>query len=217
MKAQIAALRKHAASACARIDALPARERWALMAVAVALVAALELLWIWPMQQRRVQVSGAAQAAMQEQADSAAAAAQASARELAELQAALRAVERDLSRRGVGAVGGEPLGAVFQRLLAAHEVRVQGLRELGYEDIAASPAEAAASAPAAALVRHRFELVLAGPPAVLVHAVRTLDAGARPLRIERVRLTGTDGEAGETVTASITFSVVGTERSWLTL
>ncbi len=219
MKRWIVALRTRTDAVGARIDALPARERWALVAVGLSLVAALELLWIWPMQQRRELVTRAAQAAVQEQADSAAAAAAARANELAELHATMRAIERDLARRGAGQLGGEPLGTLFHRLLAPHAVRVQALRELGHEELVVSSSDAAASAPSntgtATLLRHRFELVLAGSAASIVQAVRTLDVGARPLRVERVRLAGGDGE--HAVAASITFSVIGTERSWLTL
>ncbi len=217
-----ARLRHGASAICVRIDALPRRERIALWAAVAALLLAAELLWVLPMQQRRELVAGVTLQAEQEQTDNVAAAAQAAAQELAELEATLRRIDSELARRGAGPAHGEALSAVFKRLLARQAVRVEALRELAAEDIGlvalpgdvATPAAAAASAAAPTLVRHRFELVLAGEAAALISAVRALDQGARPLRIERVRMAAAEASA---VTASITFSVIGTERSWLSI
>jgi hypothetical protein len=219
----LAAVRGAWTRAAARLDALPARERALVLAGVVAAVAAAEMLLVLPLQHKRALVSGAAVQAEQERADSSAAAAQLRQHERAALEAELAAVERELKRRGASPSGGEPLGRVLERLLAQQPVRIQALRELGAESAAALPlpdvATAAASAAVAAppLLRHRFELVLAGEPAALIGAVRALDRGARPLRIERVRLSAAPDGAASNVNAAITFVVVGTERLWLSI
>jgi hypothetical protein len=205
---------------CARLDALPARERLGLMLAALALPLAAELFWVWPLHERRAQVQASALQSAREAADTQTATDQAAVQERADLDAALQRLDADLARHGSGGTS-EPLAAMFERLLARQPVRIESLRELAAEEVAApvattlDAAAPAASAPsAAALVRHRFDLVLAGEPAALLSALRALDAGARPLRIERVRMSA---DADAAVRVAITFTAVSTERAWLRL
>jgi hypothetical protein len=206
-------------SAMGRLDEMPERERYVLLVGALALVAAAELLVVLPARATRLAMAAAGDEQARSEADAAATAAAARATQTSTLQALLAQLDHDLSLRGLGRSAGEPLAFLLGRALAQGDARVLGLRELAIEDVDAAalhapqPAAEAASA-SATLYRHRFELTLAGDVAALTEALRRLDQQARPLRIERVRLGSRDGHAVE---AAITLSVIGTQRSWLSL
>jgi len=211
-------------TATARIDAMPKRERIALFAGALALLAAAEFLLVMPLQAKRQTILSAAQQQAQHEANAAAEAEQSRFQTQAELDKQLVQLDKELARLGAGNSTGEPLTFLLTQALARQDARVVALRELAVEELqlatpvrAEPPAGAAsaASEPAAApLYRHRFELTLGGTPAALVTAVRALDHGARPLRIERVRMAARDASS---VQATITLAVIGTEKSWLSL
>jgi hypothetical protein len=218
-------LRRGIDALASHIDALQNRERACLMLAALALLAALEWAVVWPLQERRSAIATAGQQAEQEQTDAADAEQQAAAGQRNQLEATLQGLEHDLQRLGGAKASGEPLTFLLQRLLAREPARIESLRELALEEIDAAalnqapPApDANPAAPAITLYRHRFELTLSGEPASLVSAVRALDSGARPLRIERVRLaaSATAGAAG-VLRATVTLSVIGAERTWLSI
>jgi hypothetical protein len=212
-----------------KLDALSQRDRLALLAFIGALAAAAEFMIVLPMAAKRETVAAAAAEQMRSESEAAGIEAAAHRQRREELHAQLQAIEQELKRINQGATGGESLSALLGRLLAPQPVDIVGLKSLVVEEVNAEPAAAeaaSAAAPATAtapLYRHRFELRLAGPPGRLVDSVALLDRSARPLRIDSVRLAaperGRDADAGADarIEALITFSVTGTERSWLTL
>ena len=215
-------LRRAIDALAAHIDGLQNRERAWLMLAALALLAALEWAVVWPLQERRSAIAAAGQQAEREQTDAADAERQAAASQGKQLEATLQGLEDDLHRLGNAKASGEPLTFLLQRVLAREPARIESLRELALEEVDAAALnqappvpDASPAAPAIALYRHRFELTLSGEPASLVSAVRALDSGARPLRIERVRLAAA-GAAGA-LRATVTLSVIGAERTWLSI
>ena len=209
------AWRAHAA----KFNALPARERAAVLLAGLALAAGLEFLFVQPMIARAEFVA----ASVQEQAQAAEAERMRAASERASLhdglQQQLREQQQALQALGQGEAGSERLGPWLQRNLAGHGVRVVALRELASEalpTITASDGGDAAAADATppagpGLARHRVELTLEGSAAALIESVRALDARARPARIERVQLTGNDDTA---VRALIVLVLTSQEPSW---
>lgn len=203
-----------------RIDALPDRDRHVLLVGTLALVLAADLLLVQPMSARRTAVLAAATAQADETQAELDRTEQARAEARNELDARAAQVERDLQRLGAERPQGEPLALLLRRVLARHGVAVVALRDLDVVEVdAAQPAAAAASAPAderpRTLFRHRLELTLGGDAAALIQAVEALDRQARPLRIERVRLAARAGSAAPQ--AVITLTVLGTERTWMSI
>jgi hypothetical protein len=211
-----------------RIDALPDRERYVLLLGALAVLAAADVLIVQPLGTKRATVL----AAVAEQADSAAAeraqAEQAAAQARSELDARAARLQRELQQLGAERESGEPLARLLRRVLARQGVDIVALRDLDVVEIdaavAAASAPSAASAPDAApakpertgvLFKHRLELTLAGDAQQLVAALAALDAGARPLRIERVRMLMREGASQPH--AVITLAVLGTERIWISI
>jgi len=220
LRPRLEALRQAWRRQAARYDALPRRDRVALLGAGLALAAAAEFLFVQPMVARAALIQAAvheqAQAAADEQArrhDEQAAA-------LAALHARLGQQQRQLQALGHGAHGSERLGPWLQRSLAVQGVRLDALRELGSEAVAdpAAPADAAPDAATAAteappsVWRHRVELTLGGPSAALIEAVRSLDARIPPARIESVRLAGQSDAA---VQAVVVLLHTSQEPTWL--
>jgi hypothetical protein len=221
--------------AAARIDAMPDRDRLALVGGLLALVAAVEWMVVWPLHAKRDTIVAAAVQQAQQEADAASELAQAAAQRQSELESRLAQVSAELARMGAGNVTGQSLNSLLSQTLAGQGAQIVSLRELAVEDVqpagaeaggvdnsaatanaAADAASAAAGAAAAstALFRHRFELTLAGNHDALISALGALDRSARPLRIERVRVATVDGAA---LQARITLAVIGTEKSWLVI
>ncbi len=207
-------------SAAARVDALPRRERLALFAAALALVGAVEFLLVQPDRARRQAIEDATVEQAQRVADEQTQAEQQRVQKHDALQAQLARLDRELAQLGAGASSGQSLGFLLTQALARQDVRIVSLRELAVEAIQAAVDPAAAAQPgaappsSAALYRHRFELTLGGAPAELINALRALDQGARPLRVERVRMSG---QSDSTVQLAVTLLVIGTERAWLAI
>lgn len=201
----------------AKFNALPARERAAVLLAGLALAAGLELLLVQPTIARAELIKAAAQ----EQAEATAAehtrAASARASLHDGLQRQLREQQQALQALGQGEAGSERLGPWLQRTLAGHGVRVVALRELASEALptitSSEGGDAAGATPPASpgLARHRVELTLEGSAAALIESVRALDARARPARIERVQLAGNDDAA---VRALIVLVLTSQEPSW---
>jgi type II secretory pathway component PulM len=215
------AWRRHAA----RYDALPRRDRLALLGAGLALAAAAEFLFVQPMVARAALIQAAVQEQAQAAADEQARLHDEQAAALAALHARLGQQQRQLQALGHGQHGSERLGPWLQRSLAVHGVRLDALRELGSEAVAApaAPADAALEMPAAATAaaeapppvwRHRVELTLGGPSAALIEAVRSLDARIPPARIESVRLAGRSDAA---VQAVIVLVHTSQQPTWLVL
>lgn len=225
-----------------RLDALPGRDRALVAGLLLALPILVEWVWVWPLHDRRTSIADAVVASRQEVDAARLAASQDALQAVAGLERSLQDLDTELARHGSTSRGSEPLSRVFERLLSPQPVHIVALRELPSQDVvapsAAGPAATAlaavtgaaadgapgsadpaamvaAAAPAVVLVRHRVELELSGEPGHLVAALRALEQGARPLRVERVRLHAVDDRA--TVHLGIVFTAVTADRSWLTL
>lgn len=212
-------------SSIARIDALPQRERLALLGAALALVVAVELLFVQPLRERREQIELATVEQVQREADERALVEQARVDAQTQSETQLQTIDRELASLGADGSSSQSLSFLLAKALARQDVRVVSLRELMVEDIhpevvpdADAPAAPATSAesetPAVVLYRHRYEVTLGGAPETLIDALRALDQGARPLRIERVRL---QRQEQGVVQLAVTLMVIGTERAWLAI
>lgn len=212
-------------SSIARIDALPRRERLALLGAALALVGAVELLFVQPLRERREQIELATIEQVQREADERALVEQARVDAQTQSETQLQTIDRELASLGADGSSSQSLSFLLAKALARQDVRVVSLRELMVEDIqpeavpdadapAAPAAPAESATPAVVLYRHRYEVTLGGAPETLIDALRALDQGARPLRIERVRL---QRQEQGVVQLAVTLMVIGTERAWLAI
>ena len=221
----------------ARLDAIPERDRYAMLAAGLALVGALELMAVQPMRDKREAIQLAATTEAQGVSDAAAASEADQATQAADVTARLTKVDAELAALGVGAgagsgagVGGrgargESLSFLLSRTLQRQAVHVVSLRALGVQELnLAVPADGAttagtviadAAAPSKAMYRHRYELTLGGEIAQLTASVAALEHGLLPLRIERVRLASNGSD--NAVQATVTLVTIGLERTWLSL
>ena len=217
------------------LEAIPERDRYAMLAAGLALVGALELMGVQPMRDKREAIQRAATAEAQSVSDAAAATAADQATQAADVTARLAKVEAELAALGVGAgsgvgVGekgarGDSLSFLLSRTLQRQAVNVVSLRALGVQelnlavptDVAATAGTVVADAAAApkAMYRHRYELTLGGEIAQLTASVEALEHGILPLRIERVRLASNGID--NAVQATVTLVTIGLERTWLSL
>lgn len=206
-----------------RFDALPMRHRTAVLGGVVAIAIAAEFLLVAPTKAKRELVERAMVEQVQREADEMAQAEEERAGQRLALEQQLAAVDGELAQLGAGATSGQPLSFLLNRALARQEVNVISLRELMVERIVAPEAPAAAGAieetptqaqEAPTLYRHRFEVTLGGGSSELIDALEALDRDTRPLRVERVRLSG---NSATKVELAVTLTVVGTERSWLSI
>ena len=219
------------------LEAIPERDRYAMLAAGLALVGALELMGVQPMRDKREAIQRAATAEAQSVSDAAAATAADQATQAADVTARLAKVEAELAALGVGAgsgvgVGekgarGDSLSFLLSRTLQRQAVNVVSLRALGVQELnLAVPADAAgtgvagtviadAAAAPKAMYRHRYELTLGGDIAQLTASVAALEHGILPLRIERVRLAANGSD--NAVQATVTLVTIGLERTWLSL
>ena len=218
----------------ARLDAIPERDRYAMLAAGLALVGALELMGVQPMRDKREAIQRAATTEAQGVSDAAAATEADQATQAADVTARLAKVEAELAALGVG-VGsngtgsrGESLSFLLSRTLQRQAVQVVSLRALSVQELnLAVPADVAAAAGAVVAVvsdaavsskplyRHRYELTLGGDVAQLTASVAALEHGIQPLRIERVRLASNGSD--NAVQATVTLVTIGLERTWLSL
>ncbi len=222
------------------LQGLNGRERGAIVAMLLAVLAGLELLWVAPMHDKRVAIEQAAQ--QQAQADTEAEQARLAQQrqDAAALQARMLAVDEALTQHGSARAPQthQSLGAWLDQALTGQAVRLVALRDLEPETVSLDPLPAAAGAPdalaptlaagalataglgptpgapLAPLHRLRFELQLSGEPAALAQATQTLAERMAPLRLARVHLART--EAG-TVQATLLFVILAPAREWIRL
>lgn len=219
------------------LDAVPERDRYAMLAAGLALVGALEVVGVQPMRNKREAIQQAATSEAQNASNAAAAAETDQATQAADVTARLAKVDAELASMGVSAgagagVGsggagsrGESLSFLLSRTLQRQAVQVVSLRALGVQELnLAVPTDVTAPtgtvlADAAALskplYRHRYELTLGGDVAQLTASVAALERGILPLRIERVRLASNGSD--NAVQATVTLVTIGLERTWLSL
>lgn len=211
--------------ALAKVEAIPSRDRVALLLCAVALVVGAELMVVGPMASKRAAVASAGDQEVKAATLAAALKAQSQRDLLRSLQARARQVETENKDQGVARAQGEPVAAMLARALHSHGVKTVALRSLGSEalptdmpgtgpDSPAAEPPAQASAPARTLYKHRYELILAGDTPALSASAGALETGLAPLRIERVRMLPAKADTLQLV---VTFGLIGTERSWLSL
>lgn len=203
------------------------RDRRLLVGLLLALIAAFELLMVWPARTKRLAVQAAVQADVQARQQAGSDRAQALASSKSVLTAELATIDSELRRIDARGTRREPLAALMQRAVGSHELSVRGLRALPVQEITleAPAAEGAAPAPAAAdpaasaaapttVYRHRVELRLAGPALPLLRRLDSVLAQLAPLRVERVLLAAApDGS----VEATVTMFTIAAERTWLEL
>lgn len=204
---------------------LSPRDRRLVAALALAAIAAAELLIVWPQRTKRLAVQAAVEADEQSRSQAEADRAQALASNKSVLTGELSRVESELRKLDASGARREPLASLMQRAVASHELTLRALRALPVQEIAldapaapdaaASAPEPGASAPAPTTVfRHRVELRLAGGAQPLLRRLDSLLAQLAPLKLERVRLAATaDGE----VEATLTMFTIAAERTWLEL
>ncbi len=221
-----------------RIEAMPQRDRVALLACGIAVVAGAEFMLLGPMAAKRALVAAAGDQEIQAAREAAAKTLADQQEQLLALQARAKALETELSDSGVTKAQGETVSALLGRALQSSAVKTVSLRSLPSEALkqdesAAAPAAAAAGTEGAAhgapaahggapesataarpLYRHRYELVLSGEPAALSASAALLETGLAPLRIERVRMAADARAAAQLI---VTFGLIGAERSWLNL
>ncbi len=213
----------------AQIDALPQRERAALLMAGLALLVGFEFMVVLPMQTQRQVLADVAAAAAEEEARQKASMEDERTRQEEELNQRLKAANEALQALGVnsGVVGtrGESLSFLLSRTLSDNPVEVVSLRALDAEEmsLAPRPGEGEAAPPPEAaeaggkplvLYRHRYLLVLGGEFGDVTRAIDALEGALKPLRIERVRL---QGRPDGSVAAAIQWVTIGLEKSWLSL
>lgn len=216
----------------AQIDAMPVRERVALLSAGIALLVGVEFLVVLPMQTHRQNLIDMASAAADEDARQRASAADEHMRQEDELDQRLKAANEALQAMGVnsGLVGtrGESLSFLLSRTLHGSQVEMISLRALDAEEMRLTPRpgpgegqgeteaipDAAGTGKPMLLYRHRYLLSLSGEFDDITQAIDTLEEALKPLRIERVRLQGRpDGR----VMAAIHWVTIGLDKSWLSL
>ena len=225
----------------AKLEAIPARDRVALVLCALAMVIGAELMVLGPMASKRAAIASAGDQESKAAAQTAALEAQSQLDQLQALKARAAQVEAENKDQGIAKAQGEPVAALLARALHSRGVNTVSLRSLGSEALAndapgsgADPAAAEAAphaataaaagaahpgavpapAPARTLYKHRYELILAGDAPALSASAGALETGLAPLRIERVRMLPGKSDALQLV---VTFGLIGTERSWLNL
>lgn len=227
--------------AMAKLEAIPARDRMALVLCALAMVVGAELMVLGPMASKRTAIASAGDQESKAAAQAAALEAQSQLDQLQALKVRAAQVEAENKDQGIAKTQGESIAALLARTLHSPGVKTVSLRSLGSEALAnetpgsgtdaagadpapgaaaaaaagaAHPAAASTATPARTLYKHRYELILSGDAPALSASAGALETGLAPLRIERVRMLPAKSDALQLV---VTFGLIGTERSWLSL
>lgn len=215
----------------ARIDALPRRERIALVGGLIALAIGVQALWVTPARAKRNAIAESSAQSERSRSDAEVAAAAQRAATFADLRSRNLDLEAKLAALGLKASQREPVGAFVTRSLRGDGVRLAGVTALPVEALAsADPLRAHDASLAAestdtatpvaarpALFRHRTELRLEGAVKDVVRAIEQLERDLAPLRVERIRLTPVaSGSAGAgAIQASLVLTTISEERTWL--
>jgi hypothetical protein len=208
----------------AQLDAMPQRERFALLMAGLAVLVGVEFLVVLPMQTQRQSLADMSLASAEEEARQQSQQAEELARQEEELNQRLAAANEALKALGVnaGLVGtrGESLSFLLSRTLHDSPVQGMSLRALDAEAMSLGTrvpdGEAAPEAPAKPqrLFRHRYVLSLGGEFGPVTQALNSLEGTLKPLRIEQVRL---QGQPDGSVVATVYWVTMGLEKSWLSL
>lgn len=209
----------------ARVQALSTRDRMAVLAGGLALMAGLEFQVAQPLRHKRLQllqeqgVQLAQSTADKQQLD-------ALTSELAQVRQSLAQRRRpSLSVSSGPNLGTAPRGYLdaLRRSLVLEHMQVVSLKALADEEqidtptqdaATASPADAAASAPV--LYRHRAELRVDGSLNDVEQLVTTLTQEGQVMTAERIHIQGSEQDAG-LLEATFTLRTITRERTWLAM
>ncbi len=228
----------------AKVNALPQRDRMAMLAGGLALIIGFEFQAVMPLHDRRMALLASQPGAdpLQQQND---------AQALQSKQAELAKLQQTLSQRApmqaMSTQSGSPrdVFASLRKAMALQEVEVVSLQALPDEppvkppthaDVASTPSEAppvddagsgdvaAPEAPAAApsaaaeasVYRHRAELKLAGTLVHVNQVLKRFEQGNELLRLERVKLTPSEHDA-RTIEATLSLILISQEKTWLAM
>ena len=227
----------------AKVNALPQRDRMAMLAGGLALIIGFEFQAVMPVHDRRMALLASQPGAdpLQQQNDALA---------LQSKQAELAKLQQTLSQRApmqaVSTQSGSPrdVFAALRKAMALQEVEVVSLQALPDEppvkppthaDAASAPVEAAPVADAASdaaapeapaavpsapveasVYRHRAELKLAGTLAHVNQVLKQFEQGNELLRLERVKLTPSEHDA-RTIEATLSLILISQEKTWLAM
>ncbi|MGE5452278.1 MAG: hypothetical protein ACM3VZ_10620 [Acidobacteriota bacterium] len=230
----------------AKVNALPQRDRMAMLAGGLALIIGFEFQAVMPVHDRRMALLASQPGSDPLQQQNEAQALQSKQAELAQLQQTL---SQRTPLQAVSAQGGAPrdVFAVFRKAMALQEVEVVALQALPDEppvkppthaDVASAPVEAApvadaasdvapteaAAAPAVStpapaepsVYRHRAELKIAGTLAHVNQVLKRFEQGHELLRLERVKLVPSAQDA-RTIEATLSLILISQEKTWLAM
>lgn len=222
-----------------RIDAMPRRDRTALLLGSLALLAGVELQGVMSLHDKRVSVARQQQEPALAAAQAKAEAAAQRTERLAQLKSELAKIDQDLAQRGVG-VAPQAVFAAMKQWMSLQGVRVWSLETLEDENAesllaqattaagalaaasaAAAPANDAAAAnpavqPPIKAFRHRAKLQVAGTLAEVSDLLQALEAPSVPMRLEHIRLVPSEQDTA-VVLATFELVTVSQETSWLAL
>lgn len=227
-----------------KVNALPQRDRMALLAGGLALIVGFEFQAVMPAHDRRVALLASQPGIdpLQQQND---------AQELQKKQAELAKLQQTLAKlapmQAVSTQGGSPrdVFAALRKAMALEEVEVVSLKALPDEAPIKPPthADAANVAPEAAPVataasdvpadgapapvapppppeptvfRHRAELRLAGSLAHVNQVLQRFEQTNQLLRLERVKLAPSEQDA-RVVEATLSLILISQEQTWLAM
>lgn len=224
----------------ARVNALPQRDRMALLAGGLALVVGFVFQVTMPVHDRRVALSLSQPGIdpLQQQTD---------AQALQQKQAELMRLQQQLAKRtpaqAVSTQGGAPreVFAALRKAMALQEVEVVSLKALpdeapikppGVVSAASAaeavdvPAEAASDAGTAApppapapepkVFRHRAELRVAGSLAQVNGVLKRFEVGGQLMQLEKVRLVPSETDVRQ-VEATLSLIMISQEATWLAM
>lgn len=226
-----------------KFNALPQRDRMAILAGGLALIVGLEFQVVMGLHDRRVALLGS-----QPEADPVLA--QQEALTLAKQQEELARLQAELARRApvqtISAEGAAPreVFASLKRAMALQQVDIVGLKaipadepvnakpheteaEAGSEEVPSAESEHAASAPDGDgvqplaqpkqdIFRHQIELRVAGSLTQVLAVLKGFDGASQPLRLERVKVMPSKLGQGH-VEAALDLVFISRERTWLAM
>ncbi|HEX5311623.1 hypothetical protein [Aquabacterium sp.] len=223
-----------------RVNALPQRDRMALLAGGLALVVGFVFQVTMPVHDRRVALllTQPGIDPLQQQTDAMA---------LQQKQAELMRLQQVLAKRtpaqAVSTQGGSPreVFAALRKAMALQEVEVVSLKALPDDapikppvaaaaastaEVVDVPAEAASDAgqvvpppapvPEAKVYRHRAELRVAGSLAQVNLVLKQFESSGQLMQLEKVKLVPAEGDARQ-VEATLSLVLISQEATWLAM
>lgn len=227
----------------AKVNALPQRDRMAMLVGGLALILGLEFQAVMPVHDRRMALLASQPGSDPLQQQNEAQALQSKQAELAKLQQTLA---QRAPMQAVSTLSGSPreVFAALRKAMALQEVEVVSLQALpdeppvkppSHAEAASAPTETAPvsdaasdaavpetpapapSAPAEASVyRHRAELKLVGTLGHVNQVLKRFEQGNELLRLERVTLSPYEHDS-RSIEATLTLILISQEKTWLAM